>query len=72
MVPATELQVGDAVLCAVGQGVSRSSDQVCTPASPWDLAYAATVSASARVKTSSEVSLTPIIGVTSIFDEAIP
>ena len=34
----TELQVGDAYVWAEGQGVSRSSDQKCSPARPLLLA----------------------------------
>ena len=33
-VPETELQVGDAYVVVVAQGVSRSSDQKCSPARP--------------------------------------
>ncbi len=34
VVPETELQVGDAYVVVVAQGVSRSSDQKCSPARP--------------------------------------
>ena len=34
VVPVTELQVGDAYVVVVAQGVSRSSDQKCSPARP--------------------------------------
>jgi hypothetical protein len=58
VVPETELQVGDAYVV----GVSRSSDQKCSPARPLPTAYFVSVSTSAGVKVSLEVSFTPIIG----------
>ena len=66
----TELQVGDAYVSA--QGVSRSSDQKCSPARPLSTAYAVRASTSARVKVSLVVSFMPIIGVTAILLAGIP
>ena len=72
VVPETELQVGDAYVWVVAQGVSRSSDQKCRPARPLPAAYVVSVSTSAGVKVSLELSFRPIIGVTAILLAGIP
>ena len=66
----SESQVGDAYVSE--QGVSRSSDQKCSPARLLLTAYDVSVFTSVVVKVSLVLSFMPIIGVTAILLAGIP